>query len=155
MWRNKEEEHCGECGNSDDECSDDNGDNAECSNTAADGKPPLTLARVAQLKRGIKANLSKDRKLFVGSIYDKLKQLKRNDGDFRYNIWDIEVNQEPDADGFKTHTPNLIVAFEIVIKHGLINDGESFVDNLKPIVFEGYDCVWTVLVMGDVWRIKH
>ena len=135
---NKEDEHCGDCENSDDECSDEDG---ECSNKTADNNVPLTLSRVAQLKREIKANLRKDRKLFVGSQYDKLKQLKRNDGDFRYIIWDIEVNQEPDDDGFKTHKPNLIVAVEIIIKHGNINDVESFVDNLNPIVFEGYDCV--------------
>ena len=155
---NKEEEHCGECENSEDECSDDDhGENAVCSNKKVNDKVPLTLNRVAQLKREIKANLRKDRKLFVGSQYDKLKQLKRNDGDFRYIIWDIEVNQEPDDDGFKTHKPNLIVAFEIVIKHGLIKDVEAFVDNLKPIVFEGYDCVerYCEWVMSEESNIKQ
>ena len=89
----KEEEHCDECENSDDECSDDDHDDAECSNKKVDDKQPLTLNRISQLKREIKANLRKARKLFVGSRYDKIKQLKRNDGDFRYIIWDIEVNQ--------------------------------------------------------------
>ena len=151
---NKEDEHCGDCDNSDDECSDEDG---ECSNKKVDNNVPLTLSRIAQLKREIKANLRKDRKLFVGSQYDKLKQLKRNDGDFRYIIWDIEVNQEPDDDGFKTHKPNLIVAFEIIIKHGNINDVESFVDNLNPIVFEGYDCVerYCEWVMSEESNMKQ
>ena len=37
--------------------------------------------------------------------------------------------------------PNLVVAFEIIINHSIINDVETFVDALKPFIFEGVDCI--------------
>ena len=122
-----------------------------------DQPKPLTRSRTLQLETALKSRLRKDRKLFLGSTYSKEAQQKRNSGMFRYIIWDIEVNQERDEDGFKSHKPNLIVAFEIIIKHGVIDDPEGFVDNLNPKVFEGYDCVerYCEWVMEEESNVKQ
>ena len=79
--------------------------------------------------------------IFLSSNYNKVAQHIKNKWFFRYISWDIEVKQEPDENGLKTHVPNLVVAFEIIINHSIINDVETFVDALKPFIFEGDDCI--------------
>ena len=64
-----------------------------------------------------------------------------NDSYIRYIIWDIETTQEPDEHGYRAHKPNLVVAFEIIIKHGYIEDVEGFVDGFEPHVFKGDSCI--------------
>jgi hypothetical protein len=126
---------CDENDASDEECDDDDDD---------DENPKIkrnSVNKICQIKTKVIGNLRKDRKLFLGSKYTKEAQSKKKLGFFRFIIWDIESTQEPDEYGLKTHKPNLIVAFEIIIKHGVIHAVEPYVDTLKPIIFEGYDCV--------------
>ena len=104
-----------------------------------------------------KGKIRKDRKKFLGSTFKRENQDKRNEGHLRYIIWDIEVNQEKDADGYMRHKPNLIVAYEIIIPHGVIDEVEPFVDRLEPKIFEGYDSVQDFMswVLCEQDRIKQ
>ena len=72
-----------------------------------------------------------------------MKSFKKsnNDCNIRYIIWDVETTQEPDENGYRCHKPNLVVAYEIIIKHGYIEDVEAFVDGLEPVVFKGDSCI--------------
>ena len=49
--------------------------------------------------------------------------------------------KEPDANGYRSHKPNLVVAYDIIIKHGHIEDVEALVDGLEPVVFKGDRCI--------------
>ena len=81
------------------------------------------------------------------------------EGDIRYIIWDIETTQEPDENGDRTHKPNLVVAFEIIISHRTIGNVENFVDSLTPHVFSGEDCIneycsWVMNEESNVTQTK-
>ena len=71
----------------------------------------------------------------------KSSKKSNNDCNIRYIIWDIETTQEPDKNGYSSHKPSLVVAFEIIIKHGYIEHVEEFVDGLEPHVFKGDSCI--------------
>ena len=67
---------------------------------------------------------------------------KLNNGcNIRYIIWDIETTQESNENGYRCHKPNLVVAYDITIKHGYIEDVEAFVDGLEPVAFKGDSCI--------------
>jgi len=78
----------------------------------------------------------------------------------RYIIWDIETTQEPDENGYRAHRPNLVVAYEIIIKHGYIEDVEAFVDALEPHVFKGENCIddycqWVMYEQSNIIQRKQ
>ena len=74
-----------------------------------------------------------------------------------YIMWDIETTQEPDEHGYRTHKPNLVVAFDIIIKHRYIEDVEAFVDGLEPHVLKGDSCIeeYCQWVMSEESNIGH
>ena len=87
----------------------------------------------------------------------KSSKTSNNDSNIRYIIWDIETTQEPDEHGYRTHTPNIVVAFDIIITHRYIEDVEAFVDGLEPHVFKGDSCIeeYCQWVMYEESNIKQ
>ena len=51
-----------------------------------------------------------------------------------------------------THKPNLIVSYQIITPHVLIENVEEYVDSLTPNVYDGYDCMNAF--MSDVVQEK-
>ena len=52
-----------------------------------------------------------------------------------------QLKKKPYGKGYRAHKANLVVAYEIIIKHGYIEAVEAFVDSLEPHVFKGENCI--------------
>ena len=87
----------------------------------------------------------------------KPSKKSNNDCNIKYIIWDIETTQEPDENDSRSHKPNLVVAFEIIIKHRYIEDVEASVDGLEPHVFKGDSCIdeYCLWVMAEESNITQ
>ena len=118
-----------------------------------------TIETAAMLKRELMLKLRKDKKQFFNRRIKRQDKSNTTNNHIRYIIWDIETTQEPDENGYRAHKPNLVVAYEIIIKHGYIKDVETFVDALEPHVFEGENCIedycqWVIAEESNIKQRK-